>query len=152
MGKERAYSAKPSIKSRDRCQASLLGLDRLISMGAASHRPHAPSHGLNITSHRAKSRTSTNHLGVFTCAALWMTRAGPKDWLPPGLLENLFKMKSSCFESQNRSIKYYRRKHDRRKLETLLYKLKQAPLFLLNSLSIPFIANGLPFSILSSPA
>jgi hypothetical protein len=43
MGKERAYSAKPSITSGDRCRASLPGLDLLLSMGAASHRPHARS-------------------------------------------------------------------------------------------------------------
>jgi len=34
MGKERAYSAKPSITSGDRCQASLPGLDLLFGMGA----------------------------------------------------------------------------------------------------------------------
>jgi hypothetical protein len=33
MGK-RAYSAKPSITSGDRCRASLPGLDLLLGMGA----------------------------------------------------------------------------------------------------------------------
>jgi len=35
MGKERAYSAKPSITSRDQCRASLPGLALLLSMGAS---------------------------------------------------------------------------------------------------------------------
>jgi len=35
MGKERAYSAKPSITSGDQCQASLPGLALLLSMGAS---------------------------------------------------------------------------------------------------------------------
>jgi hypothetical protein len=43
MGKKRVYSAKPSITSGDRCRASLPGLDLLLGMGAASHRPHARS-------------------------------------------------------------------------------------------------------------
>jgi hypothetical protein len=43
MGKKRAYSAKPSITSGDRCRASLPGLALLLGMGAASHRPHARS-------------------------------------------------------------------------------------------------------------
>jgi len=34
MGKKRAYSAKPSITSGDRCRASLPGLDLLLGMGA----------------------------------------------------------------------------------------------------------------------
>jgi len=34
IGKERAYSAKPSITSGDRCRASLPGLDLLLGMGA----------------------------------------------------------------------------------------------------------------------
>jgi hypothetical protein len=34
MGKERAYSAKPSITSGDRCRASLPGLALLLGMGA----------------------------------------------------------------------------------------------------------------------
>jgi len=34
MGKKRAYSAKPSITSGDRCLASLPGLALLLSMGA----------------------------------------------------------------------------------------------------------------------
>jgi len=34
MGKERAYSAKPSIASGDQCRASLQGLALLLSMGA----------------------------------------------------------------------------------------------------------------------
>jgi hypothetical protein len=34
MGKERAYSAKPSITSGDQCRASLPGLALLLSMGA----------------------------------------------------------------------------------------------------------------------
>ena len=60
MGKERAYSAKPSITSGDQCRASLPGLALFLSMGAGeagggkrgwwgqarpmeaeSHRPHA---------------------------------------------------------------------------------------------------------------
>jgi len=64
MGKERAYSAKPSITSGDQCRASLLGLALLLSMGAGeadggkrgwwgqarpmgavSHRPHARAVG-----------------------------------------------------------------------------------------------------------
>jgi hypothetical protein len=62
MGKERAYSAKPSITSGDQCRASLPGLALLLSMeageagggkrawwgqarpmGAVSHRPHVRS-------------------------------------------------------------------------------------------------------------
>jgi hypothetical protein len=38
MGKMRAYSAKPSITSGDRCRASLLELDLLFSMGAGGGR------------------------------------------------------------------------------------------------------------------
>jgi len=34
MGKERAYSAKPSITSGDKCRASLPGRALLLSMGA----------------------------------------------------------------------------------------------------------------------
>jgi hypothetical protein len=34
MGKERAYSAKPSITTGDQCRASLPGLALLLSMGA----------------------------------------------------------------------------------------------------------------------
>jgi len=34
MGKKRAYSAKPSITSGDRCRASLPGLALLLGMGA----------------------------------------------------------------------------------------------------------------------
>jgi hypothetical protein len=34
MGKERAYSAKPSITSGDQCRASLPGEALLLSMGA----------------------------------------------------------------------------------------------------------------------
>jgi len=49
MGKKRAYSAKPSITSRDLCRASLPGLDLLLSVGAASHRPHARSLRPNAT-------------------------------------------------------------------------------------------------------
>jgi hypothetical protein len=45
MRKERAYSAKPSIKSGDRCQASLSELDLLL----ANHRPHARSFRLKAT-------------------------------------------------------------------------------------------------------
>jgi len=63
MGKERAYSAKPTITSGDQCQASLPGLALLLSMGAGEagggkrdwwgqarptgavrHRPHARAH------------------------------------------------------------------------------------------------------------
>jgi hypothetical protein len=62
MGKERAYSAKPSVTSGDQCRASLPGLALLLSMGAGeagggkrgwwgqarpmgavSHRPHVRS-------------------------------------------------------------------------------------------------------------
>jgi len=43
MAKKRAYSASPSITSGDQCRASLPGLALLLSMGAASHRPHARS-------------------------------------------------------------------------------------------------------------
>jgi hypothetical protein len=43
MGKKRAYSAKPSITSGDRCRGSLPGLALLLGMGAASHRPHSRS-------------------------------------------------------------------------------------------------------------
>jgi len=62
MGKERAYSAKPSITSGDQCRVSLPWLALLLSMGAGeagggkrgwwgqarpmgavSHRPHARS-------------------------------------------------------------------------------------------------------------
>jgi len=43
MGKERAYSAKPSITSGDQCRASLPGLAVPLGMGAASHWPHARS-------------------------------------------------------------------------------------------------------------
>jgi len=68
MGKERAYSAKPSITSGDQCRASLPGLALLLSMGAGeagggkrgwwgqarpmgavSHRPHARSLRPNAT-------------------------------------------------------------------------------------------------------
>jgi hypothetical protein len=34
MGKERAYSAKPSITSGDQCRVSLPGLALLLGMGA----------------------------------------------------------------------------------------------------------------------
>jgi hypothetical protein len=49
MGKERAYLAKPSITSGDQCRASLSGLALLLSMGAASHWPHARSLSPNAT-------------------------------------------------------------------------------------------------------
>jgi len=69
MGKKRAYSVKPSITSGDRCRGSLPGLALLLSMGAASHRPHARSLRPNHKSHRAKSRAN-NYILLVHCIPL----------------------------------------------------------------------------------
>jgi len=40
--KRRAYSAKPSITSGDRCRVSLPGLDLLLGIGTGAHGGHKP--------------------------------------------------------------------------------------------------------------
>jgi len=65
MGKKRAYSAKPSITSGDQCRASLPGLALLLSMGAASHRPHARSLRPNATKATGPNPVATVSATVF---------------------------------------------------------------------------------------
>jgi hypothetical protein len=71
MGQKRAYSAKPSITSRDRCRASLPGLDLLLRMGAgggrwgaASHQPHARSLRPNATQDIGTNPVPTDELSM----------------------------------------------------------------------------------------
>jgi hypothetical protein len=65
MGKERVYSASPSITSGDQCRASLPGLVALLlSMGAGEADGGrrgwwGQARPMGAVSHRAKSRANT---------------------------------------------------------------------------------------------